>query len=59
MLIVLLYRRTISDVIEMCEQSLIVPHISEVFKLEDINEAFNYVKDNKSTGKVILEVIKA
>lgn len=53
------YRRTINDVIEMCEQGLIVPHISEVFQLEDINEAFNYVKDNKSTGKVILEVIKA
>lgn len=51
-------RRTISDVIEMCEQGLIVPHISEVFKFEDVNEALNYVKDQKSTGKVILEVIR-
>lgn len=42
----------------MCEQGLIVPHISEVFQFEDVNEALNYVKEQKSTGKVILEVIK-
>ncbi|XP_065211235.1 quinone oxidoreductase-like protein 2 [Planococcus citri] len=52
------YRRTINDVIEMCEQGLIVPHISETFQFKDINEALSYVKDNKSTGKVILEIIK-
>lgn len=54
-----LLRSTISDVIEMCEQGLISPTISEVFPLEAVNEALVCLTEKKTTGKVVLEVTRA
>merc|ERR1712178_586333 len=31
------------------------PHISQTFELEKINEAFDYIKSRKSTGKVVIK----
>lgn len=40
----------------MAEQELITPHISQEFKLEKINSAFEYLLDAKCTGKVVVRV---
>jgi D-arabinose 1-dehydrogenase-like Zn-dependent alcohol dehydrogenase len=45
----------VEDVIDMCEQGLISPHISAEFDLEKVNEAFEFLKERRSTGKVILD----
>jgi NADPH2:quinone reductase len=49
-------RQAVADVIDMCEQGLISPHISAEFDLEEINEAFKFLNERKSTGKVVLEL---
>ncbi|XP_065331865.1 quinone oxidoreductase-like protein 2 homolog [Cloeon dipterum] len=49
------YRQSVEDVIDMCEQGLISPHISAEFDLENVNEAFEFLRERKSTGKVILD----
>ncbi len=35
----------------------IIPHVSQIFPLDKINEAFTYIDSQKQTGKVILGVI--
>lgn len=50
------YRQAVEDVIDMHEMGLIKPHISAMFKLEDSRLAFDYIRERKSTGKVILEI---
>ena len=44
------------DVIDMHEMGLIKPHISATFNLEESGEAFNFLRERKSTGKVVLEI---
>lgn len=50
------YRQAIEDVIEMHEMGLIKPHISANFKLEETGEAFEFLRERKSTGKVVLDI---
>ena len=40
----------------MCEQGLISPTITEVFPLEEVNEALFCLTEKKTTGKVVLEI---
>ena len=49
-------RDIVQDCIDMCEQGLISPHISEVFPLKEINEAMDYMRARKSSGKVVVEI---
>lgn len=44
------------DVLDMCEQGLISPHISEDFDLEKVNEAMEYMRARKSSGKVVVNI---
>lgn len=50
------YRDTVQDVLDMCEQGLISPHISESFDFEKVNEAMEYMRARKSSGKVIVNI---
>ncbi|XP_047493808.1 quinone oxidoreductase-like protein 2 homolog [Penaeus chinensis] len=50
------YRQAIEDVIDMHEMGLIKPHISASFKLEQTEEAFEFLRERKSTGKVVLDI---
>lgn len=49
-------RDTVQDVLDMCEQGLISPHISEDFDLEKVNEAMEYMRARKSSGKVVINI---
>lgn len=40
----------------MAEQELIVPHISKEFEIENVNEALEYLRDSKCTGKVVVKL---
>lgn len=51
-----IYRDTVKEVIEMCKDEYIEPHVSKTFGLEEINEAFKYLQERKSTGKVVIDV---
>ncbi|KAK4309027.1 hypothetical protein Pmani_019287 [Petrolisthes manimaculis] len=50
------YKQAIEDVIDMHEMGLITPHLSALFKLEESAQAFNFIRERKSTGKVVLEI---
>lgn len=51
------YRTTVQDAIDMCEQGLIAPAISKVFPLDDVNSAFEYMERHETTGKVVVRLI--
>lgn len=44
------------DVIDLHEMGLITPHISALFKMEESSKAINFMRERKSTGKVVLEI---
>ncbi|KAK6635044.1 hypothetical protein RUM44_000293 [Polyplax serrata] len=50
------YKSCVEDVIDMAEQELISPHVSEEFELQNVNSAFEYLLDAKCTGKVVVKV---
>uniref|UniRef100_A0A0N7ZB42 Enoyl reductase (ER) domain-containing protein n=2 Tax=Scylla olivacea TaxID=85551 RepID=A0A0N7ZB42_SCYOL len=50
------YRQVVEDVIDMHEMSLINPHISARFNIEQTAKALDFLRQRKSTGKVILEL---
>lgn len=50
------YRDTVQEVIDMYNDQYIEPHISTTFDLDEVNEAFKYIEDRKSTGKVVLNI---
>lgn len=50
------YREVGDDVIELCDQRLISPHISASFTLDQVNEAVDFLRSGKSIGKVVLNV---
>lgn len=49
-------REIVNDALELCEQGLISPHITETFSLENVNEALDFMEKHKSLGKVVLNV---
>ncbi|NXK54645.1 QORL2 protein, partial [Chauna torquata] len=51
-----LFSSTISSALQYCQEKKIHPHIGAVFKLEEVDEAFNHVLQRKSTGKVIISM---
>ncbi|XP_074076475.1 quinone oxidoreductase-like protein 2 [Macrotis lagotis] len=50
------FSRCMSLALQSCQEGSIRPHIGGVFKLEEINDAFEHVTQRKTTGKVILSV---
>nr|XP_020735382.1 quinone oxidoreductase-like protein 2 isoform X2 [Odocoileus virginianus texanus] len=46
-----IFSRTLSSALQYCQEGRIQPHIGEVFKLEEVNDAFLHVTQRKSTGK--------
>uniref|UniRef100_F6U1T6 Enoyl reductase (ER) domain-containing protein n=1 Tax=Monodelphis domestica TaxID=13616 RepID=F6U1T6_MONDO len=51
-----LFSKYMSSILQYCQEGSIKPHIGRIFKLEEINEAFEHVTQRKTTGKVILSV---
>ncbi|XP_067126063.1 quinone oxidoreductase-like protein 2 homolog [Centruroides vittatus] len=50
------FRDSVQEVIDLHEEEYIEPHVSAVFKLDEINEAFKFYEDKKSTGKVVIDL---
>uniref|UniRef100_A0A8C2UEC7 Quinone oxidoreductase-like protein 2 n=1 Tax=Coturnix japonica TaxID=93934 RepID=A0A8C2UEC7_COTJA len=51
-----LFSSAMSSLLQYCQEGKIHPRIGAVFKLEEVNEAFNHVLQRKSTGKVIISM---
>lgn len=51
-----MYRQIIEDTIALCEDEIISPYISQCFKLKDINDAVDFIKKKKCTGKVLIDL---
>lgn len=50
------YRQIVMDTLALSEEDLITPYVSQTFGLGDINEAVNFIKAKKGTGKVLIDV---
>lgn len=50
------HRQAVEDVIDLHEMGLINPHISALFSMEESAKAIDFMKERKSTGKVVLEI---
>ncbi|XP_013398462.1 quinone oxidoreductase-like protein 2 [Lingula anatina] len=50
---------SVDKVVESVDRGKIRPHVSKMFPLNKVNEAFDYIKSRKSTGKVILDVTRS
>lgn len=51
-----LYRQTIQDTLSLCEEEIINPYVSHCFNLADVNDAVEFIKEKKCTGKVLIDV---
>jgi NADPH:quinone reductase-like Zn-dependent oxidoreductase len=51
----LLFRQWLSDLIDLCEQDAIRPHIDRVFPLDAAAGAHRYLHERRNTGKVLLQ----
>lgn len=50
------YRQTVMDTLALSEEDLINPYVSRTFGLNEVNEAVQFIKDKKCTGKVLINV---
>ncbi|XP_036410603.1 quinone oxidoreductase-like protein 2 [Megalops cyprinoides] len=50
------FSESISDAIRYCQAGMIKPHIGAKFKLHQVNEAFQYILQRQSVGKVVLSM---
>ncbi|XP_051868999.1 quinone oxidoreductase-like protein 2 [Pristis pectinata] len=48
------FSRSIMSVIQFCKEGRIRPRVGAVFKMQQVNEAFQHVLQRKSIGKVII-----
>lgn len=51
-----LYRQIIDDTLSLCTEEIIVPYISQKFSLNDVNDAVEFIKEKKCTGKVLIDL---
>ncbi|RDD46637.1 Quinone oxidoreductase-like protein 2-like protein [Trichoplax sp. H2] len=49
-----LYKHSIDSVVRLLGEGKIHPHVGASFPLNKINEAFQFIKDRKSTGKIAI-----
>lgn len=52
------YRQTISDTLALCEEEIIAPYVSKTFGLHEINDAVDFIKGKKCTGKILIDIKK-
>lgn len=52
------YRQVIGDTFSLYDEELISAHISQTFPLADVNEAIEFVRNKKCTGKVLIDIKK-
>lgn len=50
------FRDSVQEVIDLYEDEYIEPHVSAIFKLDEINEAFAFYENKKSSGKVVIDL---
>ncbi|XP_045694496.1 quinone oxidoreductase-like protein 2 [Phyllostomus hastatus] len=50
------YYETLSSALRYCQEGRIRPHLGAVFKLEEVNDAFHYVTQRRSAGKVLISL---
>uniref|UniRef100_A0A5F4WMI6 Alcohol dehydrogenase-like C-terminal domain-containing protein n=1 Tax=Callithrix jacchus TaxID=9483 RepID=A0A5F4WMI6_CALJA len=48
------FSKSLSSLLQYCQQGCIQPYVGMVFKLEEVNDAFLHVIQGKSMGKVLL-----
>lgn len=53
------YRQTIADTLALCEEEVIVPYVSQKFQLSKVNEAVEFIRGKRCTGKVVIDVGQA
>lgn len=51
-----LYRQTVQDTLSLCEEEIINPYVSHCFNLCNVNDAVEFIKNKKCTGKVLIDV---
>ncbi|XP_039270055.2 quinone oxidoreductase-like protein 2 homolog [Styela clava] len=51
-----LFMWTITEVFKHFKAGKLKPHVDKTFKLEQVNEAFEYIRARKNIGKVVLEM---
>lgn len=51
-----LYRCMIMDTLELAHEGIVSAHVSAKFKLEQVNQAIEYIDAKKCTGKVVIEM---
>ncbi|KAH9487666.1 hypothetical protein Btru_070248 [Bulinus truncatus] len=50
------FKHSITQVLQALAENKIRPHVGRTFSLNEINEAYQYVLDRKSIGKVVIKV---
>lgn len=50
------YRQVVSDVLDMADEGVLNAHVSAKFELKSVNDAIEYIKAKKCTGKVVIEL---
>lgn len=50
------YREAVAEVIEMCAEGDVDPHVSNTYTLDRVNDALQFVLDRKSTGKGVINI---
>lgn len=53
-----LYRQTIENTLELCDEEIISPYVSKIFGLSEVNEAVEFIKGKTCTGKVLIDIDK-
>lgn len=52
------YRQIIDDTFALYDEELISAHVSKTFPLAEVNEAIDYIRKKKCTGKVLIDIKK-
>ncbi|XP_054751216.1 quinone oxidoreductase-like protein 2 homolog [Lytechinus pictus] len=50
------FKKSVSDCFDLYTEGKIKPHVCQTFPLEKVNEAFMFLKNRKSTGKIIIKI---
>ncbi|KAK7102136.1 quinone oxidoreductase-like protein 2 homolog [Littorina saxatilis] len=50
------FMQSIHDILNAFNEGKLHPHVGKEFPLEKVNEAFDYIMDRQSTGKIVLKM---
>lgn len=51
-----IYRNVVKNVIKMYDEQNLVPHICEIFPIDQVNEALQHFESGKTSGKIVLKL---